>query len=127
MWIRCHSFKSKAKPKEISYRAAGTDSSDGLLEAVRNICLSSKCKAVLNRKTLPKSKDWPIGSHWDEWCLNGGEDFELIFSLPPKWAKEFLKEEPRSSKIGEIINGPSQVTWDTGEIIKTTNQEFQHF
>ena len=73
------------------WRAAGTDSSDGLLNAVQNLCNSSNCQAVLDEKKLPRSPNWPLGSNWDQWCLNGGEDFELIVSLPPIWAEAFLK------------------------------------
>ena len=33
----------ECKPKGLPWRAAGTDSSDGLLNAINNLCKSSKC------------------------------------------------------------------------------------
>ncbi len=118
----------KCKPKDVPWRAAGTDSSDGLLEAIQNLCNSSNCQAVLDPSNLPREQNWPIGSLWDEWCLNGGEDFELILSIPPIWAKALLQSFPSSRLIGIMQKGPSKVLWTNGEEIqKKYLLEFKHF
>ena len=110
------------------WRAAGTDSSDGLLEAVQNLCESSNCQAILDLNNLPRDQRWPLGAHWDQWCINGGEDFELILSLPPKWAKALIKAFPSSKTIGLMKSGPPQVIWSDGtEIQKCQSLAFQHF
>ena len=116
------------KPKNLPWRAAGTDSSDGLLDAIQNLCNSSHCKAVLDPKNLPIDPNWPIGPHWQKWCINGGEDFELIVSLPPAWAKSLVKVLPSSKIIGMIKPGPPQIVWTNGQEI-TDNEflEFKHF
>ncbi len=68
-----------------------TDSSDGLFQAVQDLAIASKCKAILNYKKIPKDKNWPKGEKWDEYYFFGGEDYELVFSLPKRWA---LKKIP---------------------------------
>ena len=118
----------KCKPKSLPWRAAGTDSSDGLIEAISGLCRSSKCQAVLYKNKLPKHSEWPEGQIWDEWCLFGGEDYELIFSLPEPWANEWLKIVPSAHKIGFMQTGIPNVIWDTNEkIIRSNDSTFQHF
>ena len=118
----------KCKPKDLPWRAAGTDSSDGLLEALQNLCNSSNCQAIINPKNLPKDKNWPIGPQWDSWCLNGGEDFELILSLPPSWAQSLIKTLPSSQIIGIMKSGSPKIIWKDGkEIEKNHLLEFKHF
>jgi len=117
-----------SKPKNLPWRAAGTDSSDGLLAAVQNICNSSQCQAVLDANSLPKAQNWPSGELWDRWCINGGEDFELIVSLPPIWGEAFLKTFPYSQKIGLIKSGRPEIIWNDGKKIKKSIfNEFKHF
>ncbi len=118
----------RCKPKGLPWRAAGTDSSDGLLEAVENLCESSNCEAILDLKRLPRAQSWPLGTHWDNWCMNGGEDFELVLSLPPTWANALLKTFPSCQQIGYMRSGPAQVTWDNGKAIQKSNLlKFKHF
>ena len=118
----------KSKPKDLPWRAAGTDSSDGLLDAVESICRSSKCQAVLNECQLPKPKDWPKGSPWNDWCLNGGEDYELIISLPKIWAEKLIYMMPNIKHIGYIKSGKAKVIWENGETIHKKNiSNFKHF
>ena len=119
----------KCKPKELKGRAAATDSSDGLLEAIHGICRSSKCQAILNKNNLPKINNWPKGEKWDNWCLQGGEDYQLVISLSEIWANEFMKIVPSAYKIGKIQKGIPKVFWDNGmEINNETNpKNFSHF
>ncbi len=118
----------ECKPKSLPWRAAGTDSSDGLLAAVEGICTSSNCQAILSKSSLPKDPDWPKNQIWNEWCLNGGEDYELVLSLPKEWA-EILKSELGFMKIiGHIKEGSPNIFWDNLEKIENYNSKrFQHF
>ncbi len=117
----------QCKPRQLPWRAAGTDSSDGLLAALQGLCKSSNCQAILNKESLPKHKEWPSSAHWDNWCLNGGEDYQLVLSLPPLWAQAWMEEWPGSKAIGFIQNGPPEVSWENGAKIKEGNEEFEHF
>jgi len=116
------------KPETTSWRAAGTDSSDGLIESIRGICQSSNCQAVLSKSSILKDPDWPEDSTWDEWILNGGEDYELILTLPKKWAKAFSKKFQSAQIIGFIKEGEPNIFWDNLEPINIDRSSlFQHF
>jgi len=115
------------KPTLLPWRAGGTDSSDGLIQAVKNLCRSSGCQAVLDPKKIPKNDDWPLGSHWDNWCINGGEDFELVLSLPSMWAKNLIKVLPNSKAIGYMENGPPNIIWGDSRDPITECSDFKHF
>tara|TARA_Y100001968_G_scaffold158414_1_gene144831 strand:+ start:1109 stop:2134 length:1026 start_codon:yes stop_codon:yes gene_type:complete len=116
------------KPIDLPWRAAGIDSSDGLIEAIQSICETSKCKAILNRSNLPISNQWPENNKLDEFCLYGGEDYELIVSLPEEWAKAWIKSMPSLKIIGYIQEGLPKIFWDNGEEINEINNlNFKHF
>ena len=116
------------KPSLISWRAAGTDSSDGLIESIRGICQSSNCQAILSKASLPKDPDWPKHQNWDEWCLNGGEDYELVLSLPKEWALALSKEYKPATIIGFIKKGKPNIYWENLEEIDNDKSKlFKHF
>lgn len=118
----------KHKPEKTAWRAAGTDSSDGLINAIENLCFSSECQAILFKEKIPKDNEWPKGNQWEQWCLNGGEDFELIASLPESWAKNLLSREPSIKLIGKIKQGAPRIIWDNGDKVKLLKSyEFNHF
>ena len=116
------------KPKSASWRAAGTDSSDGLLESIRGICQSSNCHAVLFKNSLAKHVDWPEDSRWDKWILNGGEDYELILTLPKSWAEALSKKLKSAQIIGFMQEGKPNISWENLEPIDIEKSSlFQHF
>ena len=118
----------RCKPKSISWRAAGTDSSDGLIESIRGICQSSNCQAVLSKPSILKDPDWPNDSIWDEWILYGGEDYELILTLPKEWAKALSKDFESAQIIGFIKEGKPNIFWDNLEAINLQDSSlYQHF
>ena len=118
----------ECKPDSTSWRAAGTDSSDGLIESIRGICESSDCQAVLSKTSILKDPDWPEDSIWDEWILNGGEDYELILTLPKEWAEALLKNFKPAQIIGFIKKGKPSISWDNLEPINIEQSSlFQHF
>ena len=82
-----------------------TDSSDGLFQALQDLAIASKCKAIINYEKIPKYKNWPKGDKWDEYYFFGGEDYELIFSLPKKWAKNLTKIDKSIYEIGYFTDG----------------------
>ncbi len=117
-----------SKPVLTGWRAAGTDSSDGLIEAIRGICRSSGCQAVLSKDCLPKHPDWPKDSTWNDWLLSGGEDYELILSLPKEWAQALSKKLKSAQIIGFIKQGKPNIFWDNLQKINTEqSSQFQHF
>ena len=118
----------ECKPELTSWRAAGTDSSDGLIEAIRGICQSSNCQAVLSKTSELKDPDWPKDSTWNEWVLNGGEDYQLILSLPKEWAEALTKKLKSAKIIGFIKKGQPKIFWDNLEEINIEKSSlFRHF
>lgn len=107
-------------------RVAGMDSSDGLADAVAQICRASGVGAKLKpditihpllRATFPQ-RAW-------EWFWYGGEDFELVLTLPPEIAQQLVQQLGHPTQIiGEITAG-DQVFW--GETVLPAQGGFQHF
>ncbi len=116
------------KPFLTSWRVAGTDSSDGIIESIRGICQSSNCQAVLSKSSFLKDPDWPKNPNWDDWLLYGGEDYELILSLPKKWAKKLSKQLKSARIIGFTQKGKPKLFWDNLEEINIDRRKlFQHY
>jgi len=109
-------------------RIGCTDSSDGLFQAVQDLAIASNCKAVMNYEKIPKDKDWPKGDKWDEYYLFGGEDYELVFSLPKKWAIKMSSLDSNITEIGFFIEGEPSIEfkdYKKNKLLK--NSPFKHF
>jgi thiamine-monophosphate kinase len=88
------------------------DVSDGISRDLNHICRLSKCGALLYEESLPISE---AVHYWAkklklspyDLALHGGEDYELLFTLPPEKAEELEHEIKKNqlisaTKIGEI-------------------------
>jgi thiamine-monophosphate kinase len=114
---------------------SGMDSSDGLADAILQICRASQVGAVLHQDKIPLapiSNYWLTPSRWLDYALYGGEDFELVLCLPPTIAQALvLKLDPDAAIIGEITSGDQVILQsNTQEIpnqVLTLSQGFQHF
>ena len=82
-----------------------TDSSDGLFQALQDLSIASNCKAIIDYKKIPKHPNWPTGDDWDQYYFFGGEDYELVFSLPRNWANNLLNSDKSISEIGYFSEG----------------------
>ena len=109
-------------------RIGCTDSSDGLFQAVQDLAKASSCKAIIDYTKIPKDKNWPIGDKWDEYYFFGGEDYELVFSLPRKWANNLSKLDKNIYEIGYFANGEPSVEFkDKNKNQLFKNTPFKHF
>ena len=109
-------------------RIGCTDSSDGLFQALQDLASASKCKAIINYEKIPKDKDWPRGDKWDEYYFFGGEDYELVFSLPKKWAKNLSKLDKDVNEIGFFADGEPSIEFkDSNKNKLLNNTPFKHF
>ena len=109
-------------------RIGCTDSSDGLFQAVQDLATASKCTAIIDFEIIPKDKDWPKGDKWDEYYLFGGEDYELVFSLPKKWAESLSKVDKNINAIGYFAKGDSIIKFlDSKKNKLLKNTPFKHF
>ena len=104
------------------------DSSDGLFQALQDLAIASNCKAIINYEKIPKDKDWPKGDKWDEYYFFGGEDYELVFSLPKKWAENLSKLDKNINKIGFFTDGEPSIEFKDNKKNKLfNNTPFKHF
>lgn len=114
---------------------AGMDSSDGLADAVLQLCRTSGVGAVIERPwiPLPPALSQLISPQQSlDWALYGGEDFELVLCLPTESAVALVKQLGEGAAIIGKITATNQVwlTDSTGtyaDEILTLSRGFQHF
>lgn len=113
-------------------RISAMDSSDGLADALLQICRASQVGARVEATKIsqPNSlKPWPELAL--NWALYGGEDFELVLCMAPELAAEICAEPSLSAmRIGEITaeSGRVALAQENGPVqTLSLNQGFQHF
>ena len=119
---------------------AAMDSSDGLANAVLQLCQASGVGAILRQADLPIDAAltaWVGEAQAIDWCLYGGEDFELVFCLPWSLARSLQARlgAPcmiigETTAMGETATGPFVELWPTAAtapIRLSLSQGFQHF
>jgi thiamine-monophosphate kinase len=122
-----------------SIAIAGMDSSDGLADAIQQICQRSEVGAIIERSGiqvfsgLTKLAGNKMG--WS-WVLNGGEDFELVLCLPQFYAIKLVEMLGNSAAIIgtitaniaiQIVDSPN--LGEAKLLTEFLNQDrgFQHF
>lgn len=115
---------------------AGMDSSDGLADAIVQICRASRVGATLDRNQIPMPpalKKLTTPALALEWSLYGGEDFELVLCLPPEAATWLIAHfGGQAAMIGTITETSTDVCLvdHTGQFEDETlslDRGFQHF
>jgi thiamine-monophosphate kinase len=121
-----HSLTPPAPP-------AGMDSSDGLADAVLQVCRASSVGAVLYRDQIPippALRTW-CPEQAMNWALYGGEDFELVLCLPIEYAVLLGDRLSESRIVGEVTAGAGVVLRDRSgaqaDEVLSLDQGFQHF
>ncbi len=115
-------------------RVAGMDSSDGLADAIVQICRSSGVGANLERSQIPIdpaltrfAPDTALES-----ALYGGEDFELVLTMPEPIATQLVDLLGLGAAIvGSITEGLEILVIDSKNRLKSIDLDlqsgFQHF
>ena len=88
------------RPRAVPWRVAGTDSSDGLARSLQLLCQDVGLGAHLTSLPLP-----PALAHCPkayDYCLWGGEDFELVLALDASWAQALLKHRSDFHHLGVV-------------------------
>ncbi|MEH2203046.1 MAG: thiamine-phosphate kinase [Nostoc sp.] len=114
---------------------AGMDSSDGLADAMIQICRASGVGAVLERGriSLPTTFDrWLAPNQALKYALYGGEDFELVLCLPQELASALVQHLGEGAAIaGRITAGSTVILHDEQkkfpDQVLNLSQGFQHF
>ncbi|MBD2346356.1 thiamine-phosphate kinase [Anabaena subtropica] len=114
---------------------SGMDSSDGLADAVLQICRASGVGAVLESAQIPRPKafdHWLTEEQALKYALYGGEDFELVLCLPPDLANTLVQSLDQGAVIIGSITSDSNVSLLHQNVkipdqVLTLSQGFQHF
>ncbi|MFN6483243.1 MULTISPECIES: thiamine-phosphate kinase [unclassified Nostoc] len=117
------------------FSIAGMDSSDGLADAIIQICRASGVGAVLEHRQilLPKTfNHWLTPEQALEYALYGGEDFELVLCLPQELASALVQHLGEGAAIaGRITAGSTVILHDEQkkfpDQVLSLSQGFQHF
>ena len=118
----------------VGYANACIDISDGLLADLGHILKASGCGARIELERLPQTEalaELDDESMWKH-QLSGGDDYELLFTVPPvhklmvaNWSQQL---EVNLSIIGEIEEGEGcRCTGPDGAIYDPQNTGFEHF
>ncbi len=118
-----------------SPRLTGMDSSDGLGDALEQLCRASQVGAQIYLRQIsypPILSSTLSPEQLYEWVFYGGEDFELVLCLPPAYAHPLLNQlSSKAAIIGVLTDGSEiEIIAPTGENPKhTLNRRwgFQHF
>ncbi len=113
------------------------DLSDGLSGDLGHICRESKKGAKIIADQIPVESEIRrfLSENLDifDFALNGGEDFELLFTADPNISKNIFEEILQAEKveiscIGEITETPEIIELIIeNEVRKLTPKGFQHF
>ncbi len=107
------------------------DISDGLSVDLLHLCEESGCGAVVEKEKLPLSKELRFWQkRFYEFGLHGGEDYELLFSVPPKKMDLIsrLMKKYKISCIGKMIREKNLYLLDHRGIKKPLEiRGYQHF
>jgi thiamine-monophosphate kinase len=126
----------RSAARQAAARAA-IDLSDGLAGAVTQLTEASGTGAILDLAALPVDPAaldlaGTLGLDAVELALTGGEDYELLFAVPPRRRRAFeaaVKRagETTATRIGRMTAGKS-VRVATGDMLELlTNKGFTHF
>lgn len=112
---------------------AAMDVSDGLLGDLGKLCAASGGGARLDLDRLPVSEEL-ARRHSREQCehfvLRGGDDYELIFTLPPAGAEQLEEELAQSfvlRRIGVIESDPGVRCTRDGLRVTVSGGGYDHF
>jgi thiamine-monophosphate kinase len=113
---------------------SGMDSSDGLADAVLQICRASGVGARIDRRQIPipaALSNWVGAEQAMKWALYGGEDFELVLCLPTDLAVKLVDQLEQGAMIGITTAPPDVWLVDSSHIYPderlSFEQGFQHF
>ncbi len=116
------------------FASSAIDISDGLLADLGHVLEASGAGALVVRDRVPLSEIYRKhlgGIGWDL-ALNGGDDYELLFTVPARARREFERWQTRFgcpvTNIGEIVSGPGLTVLDAaGELTRPMRPGHDHF
>ena len=109
---------------EMKLATAMIDLSDGLSSDLAHLCAASRVGAKIEAEKIPLAKN--IDSML--LALDGGEDFELLFTANPKNSKKIEKNFASVTQIGEITSNAEKIELvRDSEVVLIEPRGFRHF
>lgn len=120
------------------YASATMDLSDGLSGDLKHLCQHSHVGALIDSRQIPMSQEIQYYAKKSRttplpWSLHGGEDYELLFTIPPKWQQEFERKAKKQrmaiSKIGVIQpkRFGIRIVQNDGSQERLSSKGYEHF
>lgn len=107
------------------------DVSDGLIADARHISLSSNVQLQVETARVPMHQSLREGfpERAIEMALSGGDDYELLFTVPEARMQELyqLATEIKITQIGRVLAGESVVVVQEGKAWQCESEGYQHF
>ncbi len=127
--------QSKIQNLKSKIIVTGMDSSDGLADAILQICRASKVGAVIESSKIPfplAFENWLTPEKSLEYAFYGGEDFELVLCLPPEPALKLVQKLSTGAAIIGTITSESNVILhhqkaEIPDQVLSLSQGFKHF
>lgn len=121
--------------KLINYASAMIDISDGLIGDLKHILEESKVGAIIEKHLIPVHDSFfkiaPLmreGVY--EHILNGGDDYELLFTAPPEYRGEIeklsIELKTKITRIGSIIKKGLYIKEDD-KTVPLKSSSYEHF
>lgn len=113
--------------------SAAMDISDGLLADLDKLCAASGCGAELDLDALPASAAMQAlfaPQTCLDFALAGGEDFELLFTVPEQFEAALLAQAgtaPGCTRIGRMVEGAGVRCWQGGRRVEIAQRGYVHF
>jgi len=109
------------------------DVSDGLIADLGHICKQSRCGAHIDLEALPISsalRSCFDASKCEQMALNGGDDYELLFTVPPErllTVEAAIAGGVRCTPIGRIVAGNGVECFRGGDRLAIEPRGYDHF
>ena len=129
--VKKHYLEPKAQLKSAlevaSYASSMEDISDGLASELKHICKQSRCGAIIYKEKIPIKEDVRnvakiLNEDEYNYALFGGEDFELVYTVPKNNLKKF-----KGYLIGEITKNRKVLLFSKGKTKNLTKHGYDHF
>jgi thiamine-monophosphate kinase len=114
------------------YAHAMIDVSDGLGSEVTHICRESGTGARIDWESIPLSEATIeaaqiLNNDPQEYALYGGEDFELVFTIPPENLSPLRQEFTDFTVVGEILSPDHGITLLKAGQKQALKKGYDHF
>ena len=110
---------------------AAEDISDGLVQDLGHLIDASHVSAEIHLEAIPTLDALYGYEQYPDWLLNGGDDYEILFTAPKK-ARIFLEQMSDQthtpiSRLGCIRSGEGIKVWHKGKLLQHLPKGFDHF